>query len=235
MKIIIVGATSGIGRALAESYLRDGHLVAITGRREGLLEELRGAWPDRCFTAVQDVRDAHLPYERLVASLGGLDLFIYNAGYGAVSKDLDPVIETDTTTTNVLGFVRGAAFAFDYFARNGGGRIALTSSVAAMRGSGFAPAYSASKAFMSNYAEGLSLKARKLGLPIVVTDIRPGFVATKMAQSDRLFWVVPVPKAVAQIRASIAAGTRVAYVSRRWRLVAGLLRHLPYGLYRRVG
>ncbi|GAA4330299.1 SDR family NAD(P)-dependent oxidoreductase [Flaviaesturariibacter amylovorans] len=234
MNIIIVGATSGIGRALAESFLADGHRVAITGRRAGLLEEIRQAFPETCVAACHDVQSDNHPYADLVHELGGLDLFVYNAGYGSISKELDPALEVDTTLTNVMGFVRAVAFAFDHFARSGGGQIVLTSSVAAVRGNGFAPAYSASKAFLSNYAEGLNLKAARQRLPIVVTDIRPGFVATKMAQG-RLFWVVPVPKAVAQIRTAIGWRCRVAYVSRRWRLVAALLQRLPYGVLRRVG
>jgi NADP-dependent 3-hydroxy acid dehydrogenase YdfG len=235
MKILIVGASSGIGRGLAESYLRNGHQVAITGRRQELLKELESAFPENCISAVQDVRLENHPYEDLIRRMGGLDLFIYNAGYGDVSKEINPDLETDITQTNVLGYVRAVSFAFDWFTNHGGGQIAQTSSVAAVRGNGHAPGYSASKAFMSNFAEGLNLKAYKLRLSIAVTDIRPGFVATKMAKSEKLFWVVPVGRAVQLMRRAISKKVRVAYISPRWKLVALLIRALPFSIYRNVG
>jgi short-subunit dehydrogenase len=104
-----------------------------------------------------------------------------------------------------------------------------------VRGNGFAPAYSASKAYVSNYAEGLNIKAGKLKAHIVVTDIRPGFVKTKMAKGEGQFWVAPVEKAARQIRAAIAAKKRVAYVTKRWWLIAAIMKRVPYWLYRKIG
>ncbi|MGZ3939900.1 MAG: hypothetical protein ACXVLT_15020, partial [Flavisolibacter sp.] len=101
-------------------------------------------------------------------------------------------------------------------------------------GNSWAPAYSASKAFMSNYAEGLNIKARRLKKDIVVTDIRPGFINTKMANGNRQFWVVPKEKAAGQIIKTIKNKKRVAYISRRWWLVAQVMKWLPYSIYRRI-
>ena len=117
----------------------------------------------------------------------------------------------------------------------GQGQIAVTSSVAALRGNSRAAAYSASKAFMSIYAEGLNLKARKLKKDIVVTDIRPGFVDTKPSKNHRRFWVEPPLKAARQIIRAIEKRKRVAYISRRWWLVAQILKLLPFWVYRRLG
>ena len=64
---------------------------------------------------------------------------------------------------------------------------------------GAAPAYNASKAFVSNYMEGLRQKVRKPNLPITVTDIQPGLVDTAMAQGEGLFRVAPPEKAARQI------------------------------------
>jgi short-subunit dehydrogenase len=163
----------------------------------------------------------------------GLDLLVYSSGYGAISDDLDPFIESCTTETNVVGFVSIAGFAFNYFVKQGYGQIAIISSVAALRGNAFAPAYSASKAFMSVYAEGLNLKARRLRKDIIVTDIRPGFVDTKMAQG-KTFWVGAVNKVAKQIIHAIEQKKRVAYITRRWWLVAQLLKMLPYSIYRKI-
>lgn len=131
---------------------------------------------------------------KLIDDLEGLDLLIYNSGYGDPSKELNWDIENTTTKTNVNGFVEIVAYAFNYFVEQGYGQIAITSSVAAVRGNSWAPAYSASKAFMSNYAEGLNIKAKRLQKNIVVTDIRPGFVNTKMAKANGQFWLFPKKK-----------------------------------------
>jgi short-subunit dehydrogenase len=235
-RIIIIGATSGIGKALAALYAEKGHRVGITGRREELLTGLQKKFPQNIFTACFDVTGSentrHL--QELIAALGGLDLFIYNAGFGEPSDTLDIDMELSTTLTNVLGCVELAGYAFNYFLGQGYGQIALTSSVAALRGNSFAPAYSASKAFVSNYAEGLNMKAWKLGKKIVVTDIRPGFVDTKKAKGHGRFWVATPQKAALQIMEAIAKKRRVAYITKRWWLIAQLMNLLPFSLLRRL-
>lgn len=236
MKIIIIGATSGIGKELALQYLSAGHTVSITGRRHELLEELKKQYP-AIHTGCFDVQaaDAGERVQLLITCMGGLDLLIYAAGYGEPNKALVNETELDSTATNVMGFVRTATFAFNYFLHQGHGQLAVISSVAAIRGNSFTPAYSAGKAYVSNYAEGLNIKAYKLKADIVVTDIRPGFVKTKMAKGNGQFWVAPVAKAARQIRSAIAARKRVAYITKRWRLVAFIMKQLPFRLYRKIG
>ncbi|MBO9203909.1 MULTISPECIES: SDR family NAD(P)-dependent oxidoreductase [Niastella] len=236
MKIIIIGATSGMGRELAQQYLALGHTVAITGRRAELLLELKTQFP-ALYTGCFDVQtdDAVDRLQLLITQMGGLDLLIYSAGYGDPSTELVPAIEIDSTATNVMGFVKIATYTFNYFLQQGHGQLAVISSVAALRGNSWTPAYSASKAYVSNYAEGLNIKARKLNTNIVITDIRPGFVKTKMAKGNGQFWVAPVEKAARQIRAAIDAKKRVAYVTKRWWLIAFIMKRLPYWLYNKIG
>lgn len=237
MKVIIIGASSGIGKELAKQYTALDHSVAVTGRRQQLLLDLKKQYP-AMYTACFDVQatDAIAQLQSLITLMGGLDLLIYSAGYGEPSEDLVAETEIDATATNVMGFVTIAAFTFNYFLKQGGrGQLAVISSVAAVRGNSWTPAYSASKAYVSNYAEGLNIKARKLKTSIVVTDIRPGFVNTKMAKGQGRFWVAPVEKAARQIRAAIAAGKRVAYITKRWRLIANIMKLLPFGIYRKIG
>lgn len=156
-------------------------------------------------TACFDVmgKENKLHFDTILGKLGGLDLLIYNAGFGDPSEELKSDSELITTLTNVNGFVEIVSYAFNYFTNRAHGQIAAISSIAALRGSGYAPAYSASKAFMSNYAEGLNIKARKLKQDIVVTDIRPGFIDTKMAKAHKQFWVASPAKAAQQIVAAI--------------------------------
>lgn len=236
MKIIIVGASSGMGKAMALQYLQQGHQVGISGRRSELLQEIAAAWPGKCFAESFDVTgDQNIAHvQQLIDALDGLDLLIYSSGFGNPSDHLDEKTEISTTRTNVNGFVEIAAFVFNYFVRQGHGQIAVISSVAGVRGGHYTPAYSASKAFVSNYAEGLNLKAAKLGKSITVTDIRPGFVNTHMAKGHGQFWVADVEKAARQMRRAIAQKRRVAYVTRRWRFVAWAIKLLPFGLWKRI-
>jgi len=236
-KIIIVGATSGIGKILAMLYAANGDMVAITGRREKLLDELKNIYPQNIITACFDITANNLDSQlkNLVNELNGLDLFIYNAGYGDTSPDLNIEIENTTTLTNVNGFVNAMHFSFNFFIEQGFGQIAVTSSIAALRGNSWAPAYSASKAFMSNYAEGLNIKAKRLKKNIIVTDIKPGFINTKLAKGNRRFWVAPPQKAAKQIMEAIYKKKRIAYITKRWWLIAQVLKILPYSIYRRLG
>ena len=236
MTIIIIGATSGIGRELAQQYLALGHTVAVTGRRQELLAAFQQQFP-AIHTACFDVQspDAVAKLQSLIKETGKPDLLIYSAGYGEPSAALVSETEIDSTATNVMGFVKIVTHTFNYMVQQGHGQLAVISSVAGVRGNSFTPAYSASKAYVSNYAEGLNIKARKLKVAIVVTDIRPGFVKTKMAKGNGQFWVAPLEKAARQIRAAIASKKRVAYITRRWWLIAQLMKILPFWVYRRIG
>ena len=142
--------------------------------------------------------------------------------------------EKETIDVNVSGFAAMANVSFEYFRGRGGGQLAGISSIAAIRGGGEAPAYNASKAFVSNYLEGLRQKACKMKLSLTVTDIQPGFVDTPMARGEGLFWVAPPKKAAKQIFDAIKNKRNHAYVTKRWRLIAWLLKLLPDRLYSRL-
>lgn len=237
-KIIIIGATSGIGAAMATQYAQQNHVVGISGRRNERLLQLQQQYPAQihieCFDVMGNNNNDHL--KALIAKTGGMDLLIYNAGYGEISKTLDPVIEKETTLTNVNGFIEIVAFAFNYFTNQGYGQIAATSSIASKRGNSMAPAYSASKAFMSTYMEGLYMKAKKTALSqLYITDVQPGFVATKMAKGTGRFWEAPVEKAAVQIMAAIEKKKFRVYITKRWWLFGKLMPLLPNFIYHRIG
>ncbi len=236
-KVIIIGATSGIGRQLAKIYAANDWLVGATGRRKELLQSLQQEYPNNimfeCFdvTANENIDSI----KNLTQQLGGLDLLIYNSGYGEPSATVNWAIDEKTILINVNGFAEITNFAFNYFVLEGKGHIACTSSIAGIRGNSFAPAYSASKAFMSTYMEGLYIKAAKLKLPIYLTDIQPGFIQTKMAKGNGQFWVAPVEKACLQMYTAIQHKKRKAYITKRWWLVAKLMQVLPVGIYKKFG
>lgn len=236
-RIIIVGATSGIGRKMAEIYAANGNIVGITGRRKELLNEIENMFPGKikteCFdvTAQGNVSSLTL----LIQKMGGMDILVYSSGVGRPSKELDWELDKLTVDTNVNGFIEIANWGFNFFINQGHGSMAVISSIAANRGNSWAPAYSASKAFQSNYFEALAIKAKRMKKNIGVTCIEPGFVATKMAQGNKQFWVVPLEKAAKQMVAAIEKKKRKVYVSRRWWLVAKLMRLLPFWIYRNIG
>lgn len=236
-KVIIIGASSGIGRELARLYAGKNWLVGATGRRKELLQSLQQDFPDNIMTECFDVtEDENIEsIKNLTQQLGGLDLLIYNSGYGEPSEKLDWEIDKKTTHTNVNGFAEIVNFAFNYFVVEGKGHIAATSSIASIRGNSLAPAYSASKAYMSTYMEGLYIKAAKLKLPIYITDIQPGFVKTKMAKGNGQFWVAPVDKAAQQIYKGIQNKKNRIYITKRWWLVAKILNCIPIVLYKKIG
>ena len=236
-RIIIVGGTSGIGRKMAELYAGAGNIVGITGRRRELLDEIENIFPGKIKTECFDVT-GNENIERLTALIqktGGLDILVYSSGFGELSKEMDWEIDKPTVDTNVYGFIQITNWAFNYFIRQGHGSMAVISSIAANRGNSWAPAYSASKAFQSNYFEALAIKVKKMKKDIEVICIEPGFVNTNMAKGYKKFWVVPLEKAARQIISGIEKKKQKVYVSKRWWLVARLMRLTPFWLYKKIG
>jgi short-subunit dehydrogenase len=236
-KAIIVGASSGIGRQLAILLAGKNYIVAITGRRKYLLEELQSQWPDNFIISDFDITNTSIvatKLENLVAMLGGLDLLILSAGKGDINESLDFNIEKQSIDLNVIGFTTVVDWTINYFHQQQCGHLAAITSVAGIRGGRQAPAYNASKAFQINYLEGLRQKVTQLKLPIFITDLRPGFVATKPAPVKIKFLIAPVEKAARQMLQGIERKRSVVYVTRRWRLIAFLIRMLPKQIYNRI-
>ncbi len=238
MKILIVGATSGIGRALFELYASQGHEVAVVGRRQEMLDEMCRQHSQGTVYAyradVTDVESTPVWLDGVWKDMAGVDVVIASAGVGELNPQLEYAKEVATLNTNVVGWTCLVDEVFNRFLAQGRGHLAVISSVGGQRGEPSAPAYTATKAFQINYAEALRKKARKSGLPIYVTDIRPGFVDTKMAQGEGLFWVMPVEKVALQIARAIRRRRSVAVVTKRWRPIHFLWRHLPRFVYDRL-
>ncbi len=231
---IVIGATSGIGRGLAERLVAAGWRVGAVGRRESLLRELAATAPANWLYAVADVTQPAAciaALTALVERMGGMDLCVVCSGTGELNPTLDFALEEPAIRTNVLGWTAVIDWAYGWFESRGGGELAVVTSVGGLRGSGAAPAYNASKAYQINYAEGLRQRAAKSASGVRVTDIRPGLVDTAMAKGEGLFWVMPVERVVDQTLRALRRGRRVAVVTRRWRVVAWLLRLLPESLY----
>jgi short-subunit dehydrogenase len=233
-KAIVLGASSGIGKSLSALLVEEGYYVGITGRRIELLESIRQEHPDKYLIKPFDISDTSSiaeKLEELASELGGLDLLVISSGTGDENDSLDFSIEKRTIDTNVLGFTCVADWAFRYFEKQKTGHLVAITSIAGLRGNRSAPSYYASKAYQINYLEGLRQKATKSNKQIWITDIRPGLVDTAMAKGEGLFWVMPVDMVVRQIYQAITSKRRIAYVTKRWGLIAKILKLIPNVLY----
>ena len=235
MNIIIIGATSGIGKALFKKYVNEGNLLGIVGRRTNLLEELRQQHPDNTFISTADITK-HVEIEQaiheLFGKLGSINLVIVCSGTGEINPSLDYDVERPTIETNVTGWTFVIDTLYHIFEQQGHGHLVAITSAGGLRGEPMAPAYSATKAYQINYMEALRKKAFKAGSKIIVTDVRPGLVDTAMAKGEGLFWVMPVEKVARQICAAIRRKKSKVYVTKRWHVLAIINKNLPFFLYR---
>jgi len=233
-KAIVIGASSGIGKAISELLVKNGHLVGITGRRENNLLEIQKTSPENIVVKNFDCTEnsAIEKLDELVVELGGLDLVIFSSGIGEFNEDLDFEIEKETINLNVLAFTKICTWAYTYFHKQGFGHLACISSIAGLRGNKTAPSYNASKAYQINYLEGLRQKSNKTN--VIITDVRPGFVDTNMAKGDGLFWVTSKEKAAIQIYDLIQKKSEIGYVSKRWFIIAVILKIVPNFIYKKL-
>lgn len=253
-RAIIIGASSGMGRQVAQLLLQDGWTVGLAARRTERLDELKTIAPERVTTAKIDVtqNDATNQLQELIKKTGGMNLFFYAAGVGKQNPQLDEEIELWTTETNAMGFTRMVGEAFRYFADNQGGHIAVISSIAGTKGLGLAPSYSATKALQNTYIEALEQLSFKQKLNITFTDIRPGFVNTELLFPDKKDapsalptkgpigfadsypMLMSVSRVVRIAMKAVNKRRHVVVVDWRWRIVTVIWRCLPHWLWRRI-
>lgn len=227
---LIVGASSGIGEALARRLAAEGWRLGLAARRLDKLDTLAVEFGFGTVVSAMDLAapdEARLRFDTLVEELGGADLIVVAAGTGHVNPDLQWIPERETISVNVLGFAAVAQRAMEYFLERGRGHLVGVSSVAKLRADGDAAAYCASKAFVSTYLDGLRHKARTRKLPITVTEVCPGFVDTAMMKAEKPFWVASPATAAECIHDAIQRRTSHAFVTRRWGIIGIVLRLLP--------
>lgn len=202
-RVVIIGATSGIGLEVAKGYLKAGWQVGIAGRREEELEKLRRTAPGQVCAQALDVTRKDAPHllQRLIDKLGGMDLFLLSSGIGKQNLSLTPDIELQTAGT---------------------------------KGLGSAPAYSATKRFQNTYIEALDQLAHMNRLPIVFTDIRPGFVATPLLKDDKYPLLMNVSKVAAHIISALNKKKRTVIIDRRYQVLVFFWRLIPKWLWVRL-
>ena len=236
-KVIIIGATSGIGREVALIYIAQGWKVGVAGRREAELESLRAEYPEQVYAQTLDVtqEDAPEKLHALIEQVGGMDLFLLSSGIGKQNPTLETGLELATAATNVEGFIRMTNAAFHYFEQQGHGHLAVISSIAGTKGLGAAPAYSATKGFQNIYMDALDQLARMKKLNIRFTDIRPGFVATPLLNNQKKYpMLMEAPIVALDIVSAIEKKKRVAIIDWKFRLLVGFWRLIPKWIWLRL-
>lgn len=240
--VLITGASTGIGRALADWFAAHGYSLGLFARRLDLLNQLatglQSQYPTiKIKTASLDITnlDACAPtIQRIVTDLGGLDIFVANAGIGyrtpewkPVWKEIRPILET-----NILGAVASIEAAKDILlAQKRGGQIVGISSVAAFRGLPASSAYCTSKAALTTYLESLRVDLRPHD--ITVTSIHPGYIKTPMTAKNKgpMPFLLELDDAAQRIAHAIIQH-RARYVFPfPLKISSWLLKHIPNILY----
>lgn len=235
-KIMIMGATSGIGLELTRCLAGKGWTVGAAGRRTEALDSLVRSYPGKVIPARINIGDpeASEAMKALAEKMGGMDIYCHLAGTGYDNPSLDPSMEMLTVKTNVEGFTRmtGAAYRWMRDSNSGRGRIAAVTSVAGTDGIGMMASYSASKSYQQAYLRALDQLSRLEHQDIRITDIRPGWIRTPLLDGQTAATMeMTLPYAVKRIARAIIRGKRVAVIDWRWNLLAGLWRLVPHWLW----
>jgi short-subunit dehydrogenase len=241
--ILITGASSGIGAALAEHLGRYGGKIALVARREQELREVAErvrAAGGRALPLAGDVTDAASvarTHEEILSAQGPVDVAFLNAGMGDVTSVTH--FKADRVKrlfeVNVFGVVHWLEVLFPSMVGRGRGIIAGTSSLAAARGVPGTGAYAASKAALSSLLESLRVEAQQHGVQIVTVE--PGFVRSPM--TDRNTFPMPflmeAAEAARVVAEGVAEGQRVIRFPWQMAALIQMYSHLPRSLFDRVG
>jgi short-subunit dehydrogenase len=240
---ILIGASSGIGEALARKLAREGYVVALVARRGDLLEKLCGELnaqhgAGRAHAYVHDVTryaEAPLLLQRILADLGRVDIVIYNSGaqHAVELNEYDFDKDRQMLEVNLLGALAWLNPAAQMFEQLGAGQLVGISSVAGDRGRVGAPGYNASKAALSTFLEALRNRLTRQGVHVLT--VKPGMVATDMLRNaKKVLWVIPPEQAADDIWKAIRARQQVIYTPARWGLLMLVIRHIPSFVFRRL-
>ncbi|WP_280471656.1 SDR family oxidoreductase [Nocardia cyriacigeorgica] len=245
-RILITGASAGLGAGMARQFAAKGRDLALCARRldalEALRDELTAAHPDITVAvrALDVDEHAAIPgvFGELRDELGGLDRVIVNAGIGKGAKIGTGRADANlaTATTDFVSALAQAEAALEIVREQNSGHLVLVSSMSAVRGfPGKLAAYAASKAGLAALGDGLATELRTS--PIAVTTLLPGFIATEMvSQAGDTRMIAPLDKGVAAMVAAIEAErVRACVPGWPWRLFDLVLPRLPRAVIAKIG
>lgn len=239
---LITGASAGIGHALARALAKEGCKVGLLARRRELLEQLRddiraaGGTAECVAANVAERTETVAALRDLSARLGPVDLLVANAGVGGPTT-LEPFnvdVQERVVRVNFLGVLHAIEAVLPEMLRRGRGHLAAVSSLAAYKGLPGEMAYTASKAAVNNYMEGLRIQLRRHN--ISVTTICPGFVKTPMTDVNDfpMPWMMSPEKAAGRIVRALRRRRKVYNFPWQTALLMKLTRWMPDWLLARV-
>ncbi|PTQ91222.1 SDR family oxidoreductase [Agitococcus lubricus] len=234
--VIITGASSGIGAALAQAFASKGYALGLAARRVDKLEELARQLEDTYSTRVavteldvQDDTQVAPAFSRLAQELGQIDIVVANAGITGVRRSGNGNLALDKAIlqTNLVGAIATLDAATKIFVAQGHGHLVGISSFSAFSPIPGSAAYSASKAALTNYmnAMRMELATKK----IQVTVIHPGFIKTDIApHMEKYPFVVEADVAAQQmVRAIEQKKANVIVPAMPWKVAKGLMTIMP--------
>lgn len=236
-RLIVIGASSGIGMRVASDFARLGWRVGVAARRTEPLKALQQQYPKRIEYAAIDVTadDAVDRFYKLIETLGGMDYLLYSAGCGWQNPQLDPASDRATLLVNVMGFTSIVNAAYKYYKNTTNattGHIAVITSVAGTKGIGVSATYSASKRYQWTYLQALDQLAHIQHVDVKITDIRPGFVDTPLLVKGKDYPMqMSLAYAAPRIEKAMVLGRRVAVVDSRWAVLTALWRLIPNAVW----
>ncbi len=233
-RVWLLGASSGIGAALARALRRRGAQVAISARSEEKLVAVAGYTPMVILPCdAAEETSLRAAWDRLMLVWGGVDVAIYVAGDYLPMRawELDTAKARRMIEVNFTGAVSFATCVVPQLLSQGAGQIGFVSSVAGYRGLPKSLIYGPTKAALINFAEALYIDLADKGIGVRV--INPGFVATPLtAQNDFAMPAILSPEAAAEATITGFAGVAFEiHYPKRFTRVMKLLAHLPYCLY----
>lgn len=242
---IILGASDGIGAALARRLAREGYTLALLARRADKLEtlcheinQMTGELRARPYVHnVADYENVPALLRRIVADLGGLDLVVFVAGVNYPPGGIDKYnFENDRRMieVNLIGAMAWLSPVAEMFQSAGAGQIVGIGSVAGDRGRVGNPGYNTSKAGLATYLEALRNRLTRHGVNVLT--VKPGFVQTEMlkaAQGSTPF-TITVEKAVEDIWSAMKKRRQVVYTAPIWRWIMLAIQHTPSFIFRRL-
>lgn len=244
-RAIVIGASSGMGKEVAKLLAADGYVVGLVGRREDCLQQLKKEILTPTYVKQLDAADtekAVKTLQELIEEMGGLDLLVITiSGFrDAIASERDWKNNEIFLNVDVRGFFALARTGFNFFEKQGYGHFVGFSSIDGLRGIAATPIYSAAKAFCSRYMEAERNYFIQKHLPVIVTEIIPGWINSLedpdfQRNNPHAYWFESLHDASHEIFQAIKNKESVAYITKRWKQVADMIKVMPDELYNALG
>lgn len=240
---VIIGASSGIGAAIARKLADEGYKLALLARRQDRLEalcdeinqkfgETRAIWFQHDVT---DFDEIPALFQQILQQMQTIELFVYNSGVMYTIKESEYDFEKDlhTMQVNALGAMAWLGQAAAVFERMGSGHLVGVSSVAGDRGRIGNPPYHTAKAALSVYLESLRNRLTRKGVHVLT--VKPGYVKTELlAMIEAKLPAITPEKAANDIVRAIKRNKQTLYTAWWWQHIMLVVRHIPSFIFRRM-